>query len=208
VYLPRSFHESNINVLHELMRRWSFATVISHDAELHVSHLPLLVASERGPKGTLLGHMARANKHWRDFDGRRSATCVFHGPHAYISPSWYKQQPAVPTWNYAVVHASGRPRIVDDPAALEELLDQTMAVFDPALANPAAPGHPPADYRASLLAAIVGFEIAIEHIEGKLKLGQNRSAEDQAGIARALAEQGGASTALLDLMTDRAGPSR
>lgn len=204
LYVPKSFCESDLRELHEFVRRHAFATVISHAENLHVSHLPLILLSDRGSNGTLVGHMARANGHWRDFDGRRSATCVFHGPHAYISPSWYKERLAVPTWNYAVVHATGRPRLSEESEALAELIERTLAEFEPALLNPDADGHPPVAYRAPLLEQIVGFEIPIEELEGKFKLGQNRSPEDQAGIAEALARQGGEAAALLELMRNRA----
>ena len=186
------------------MRRHAFATLISYDGALHISHLPLVLLADRGNKGTLLGHMARANNQWRDFDGQRPVTCIFHGPHAYVSPSWYRDQPAVPTWNYAVVHATGRPRAIETPEALDSLVCRTIAEFEPALLDPSAASHPPAAYRASLLQQIVGFEIAIEELNGKFKLGQNRSPQDRQGITNALAERGEEqATALLDLMSER-----
>ena len=144
--------------------------------------------------------MARANAHWRDFDGATETTCVFHGPHAYISPRWYTQRPAVPTWNYAVVHAIGMPTLIDDQQRLAEIIDETLGTFDPALREAGADGYLPEDYRAPLLKAIVGFEMPIERLDGKFKLGQNRSAEDQAGIRAGLQAQGGSSLELLDLM--------
>jgi transcriptional regulator len=109
-------------------------------------------------------------------------TCVFHGPHAYISPTWYTERPAVPTWNYAVVHAIGTPTVIDDQRRLAEIIDETLGTFEPALRDAAADGYLPEAYRAPLLKAIVGFEMPIERLDGKFKLGQNRSAEDQAGI--------------------------
>ena len=200
LYVQSSFRESDVAVMQEFMRRYPFATLISCRDGIHVSHLPVLLDPQRGPYGTIVGHMARANEHWRDFNGETGATCVFHGPHAYISHTWYTRRPAVPTWNYAVVHASGTPTAIDDQQRLAEIIDQTLATFEPALRDLAADGHPPEAYRTPLLRAIVGFEIPIERLDGKFKLGQNRSAEDQAGIRTALAAQGGSVLELLELM--------
>jgi transcriptional regulator len=106
----------------------------------------------------------------------------------------------VPTWNYAVVHAIGTPTRIDDQQRLAEIIDETLAAFEPALRHPAADSYLPEAYRASLLKAIVGFEMPIERLDGKFKLGQNRSAEDQAGIRTALQAQGGSVSELLELM--------
>lgn len=203
MYLPKDFQESDREVLHTFMRRYAFATIVSQGDELHVSHLPLLLLSDKGSQGTLMGHMARANDHWQDFDGQRPCVCIFHGPHAYISPSWYTQRPAVPTWNYAVVHVTGRPQRIEEAEPLAALLERTMAEFDPSLQDPSANGHPPEAFRATMLKRIVGFEMPIERVEGKFKLGQNRSAEDRSGIVRALAQIGDRNAAdLIELMSD------
>ena len=200
LYVPGSFRESDVAVMHEFMRRYPFATIVSYRDGIHVSHLPVLLDPQRGPYGTIVGHLARANPHWRDFAGETGTTCVFHGPHGYISPTWYTERPAVPTWNYAVVHAIGTPTVIDDQQRVAEIIDETLATFEPALRDAAADGYPPEDYRAPLLRAIVGFEMPIERLDGKFKLGQNRSAEDQAGVRAALHAQGGSGSELLELM--------
>jgi transcriptional regulator len=198
MYLPRHFRESNLDVLHAFVRRHVFATVISHAGELHVSHLPLLLDPGRGANGTLVGHLARANQQWRDFDGERPALCIFHGPHAYISPSWYRSHPAVPTWNYAVVHVTGRPRALEAPDAVGEIVDRLVATFDPAVAASDQDRHSP-EARQGLLKQIVGLEIPIETIDGKFKLGQNRSRDDRMGAIDNLTRQGD-SADLIELM--------
>jgi transcriptional regulator len=203
LYTPRSFQESDLPTLHAFMKQHSFATVISHGAELNVTHLPLMLAPDRGDKGTLMGHVARANPHWKDFDGERPVLCVFHGPHAYISPTWYKVRPSVPTWNYAVVHARGKPRLIESRAELSKLIDLTISEYEPTLGAPGNEAYPPDEARAQLLEHIVGFELPIDELQGKFKLGQNRSAEDQSGIMEALTVQGGESLALLKLMRER-----
>ncbi|RKG59481.1 FMN-binding negative transcriptional regulator [Corallococcus sp. AB011P] len=210
LYTPRSFQESDLSTLHAFMKQHAFSTVISHGSGINVSHLPLMLVPDRGDKGTLLGHLARANPHWKDFDGERPALCVFHGPHAYISPTWYKVRPSAPTWNYAVVHALGRPRIIDTQAELSKLIDVMLAEYEPASGAPGHAAHLPEEVRAQLLEHIVGFELPIEELQGKFKLGQNRSAEDQAGMMEGLAGQGGDALALLELMRKRSrtrGPS-
>lgn len=206
MYLPKSFQQSDLQTLHAFMRRHSFATVISPHDRLHISHIPLLLRPQPEGRGMLVGHVARANPHWRAFDGERLTVCVFHGPHAYISPSWYQDLPAVPTWNYAVVHVSGRPRIVEDVRWMGQLMDETLQEFEPALLDPEVRGHPPQELRTELLQQIVGFEMPIEAIEGKFKLGQNRSAEDQASLIEQLGGQGGDDgPALVELMRQWAG---
>ena len=215
LYIPPNFRETDLPTLHAFMREHPFAIVASHGDSLHVSHLPLMVLPERGPNGTLLGHFARANSHWHDFESGKPVICVFRGPHAFISTSWYQNQPSVPTWNYAVVHATGRPKLITDPGRMAELMQRTMAEFDPSLLDPATHGHPPQEYIDALTAHIVGFEIKIDTIEGKFKLGQNRSAADQAGIAAGLEARDGADSDLLSLTrkrgekaghSDKAGP--
>ncbi|HYO72035.1 MAG TPA: FMN-binding negative transcriptional regulator [Archangium sp.] len=208
LYIPSAFQEPDVGMLHAFMKRHSFSTVITHATDIHVSHVPLLVVPGRGPKGSLLGHLARANPHWRHFDGERQTLCVFQGPHAYISPTWYKARPAVPTWNYAVVHALGRPRLLDTPEALSELNDATLGEYEPGLAGSGNEAILPASTKAQLLEHIVGFEFQVEELVGKFKLGQNRSPEDQAGMMEGLAGQGGEALSLLELLKERARPKR
>jgi transcriptional regulator len=126
--------------------------------------------------------MARGNAHWQTLnDG--PVLAIFQGPHAYISPTYYAAEFAVPTWNYVAIHATGTARIIEDPTAVQQLLDDLIAASD---GNGwTMPWHH--ENSAGLLAAIVAFEIDIERLEGKAKLGQNRSAEDQDRTARALA---------------------
>src|SRR5689334_3134914 len=96
MYLPSSFEQSDLPTLHAFIRQYSFATLISPHEGVQVTHLPVLLRPQAEGRGALVGHVARANAHWRAFDGARRSVCVFHGPHAYISPSWYQDLPAVP----------------------------------------------------------------------------------------------------------------
>jgi transcriptional regulator len=189
VYIPQAFRETRPDALQELIRQNSFGVMISHGAAgMIASHLPLLLDPERGPHGTLLGHMARANPQWQEFQDEAEVLVIFSGPHAYISPSWYQAPTSVPTWNYAAVHAYGVPSLVEESAALYGIVEAMVRTFEAPLAEPwTLP--PPEGFVAPLLKAIVGFEIRITRLEGKLKLGQNRSRADQQGVVEALIRQ-------------------
>lgn len=186
MYIPKSFQLTDPEALADFIRAHSFATLISAaDGAPFATHLPLLLDQGASPQGTLLGHVARANPHWQAFDGRQ-ALAIFHGPHAYISPSWYATTPAVPTWNYAAVHVYGAPRLIDNTERLVGLIDRLVAAHETGQPKPWS-GELPAGYKEKLLQAIVGFEMQIVRIEGKFKLGQNRSPEDQLGVLGQLA---------------------
>src|SRR5437868_4241934 len=128
--------------------------------------------------------MARANGQWKHFASGEEALCIFHGPHAYISPSWYEEQHTVPTWNYAVAHVYGRPSLVGE-AELKQIVLETTAKFESSMPNPWK--MPLSEQEiGGMLKAIVGFKIEIKRVEAKFKLGQNRSPEDQAKMRRSL----------------------
>lgn len=186
MYIPKSFEVSDEGVLDAFIASNSFATLISTiKGALFATHLPLILDRAEAPQGVLLGHVARANPHWRAFDSKQEALAIFHGPHAYISPGWYVTSPAVPTWNYAVVHVYGVPRLVDNEAWLSDLVDRLVATYEAGMPQP-WPGVLPADFKSNLLKAIVGFVMPVERVEGKFKLGQNRPWEDQYGVVRHL----------------------
>ncbi len=201
MHVPPAFAENDPALLHGLMDAHPFATLVSVVEGLpFATHLPLLLDPAASPRGTLSGHVARANPHWRTFDGAAPALAIFHGPHAYVSPSWYVTFPAVPTWNYAVVHAIGRPRLVEDPAALSALVDRTVETFERAREDRWRPALPEG-YREKMLKGIVGFTLEIERIEGKLKLSQNKPQADREGVIRALESSGHPDAAALAALT-------
>ena len=192
-YLPEAFRLEDRPTLLAHAAAHPFATVVTHgEGGLSVSHLPLLVDAQRG---VLRGHLARANPQLADFSAGLEALAIFHGPHAYVSPSVYLEHPSVPTWNYAVVHIRGAVKLLDEPA-LRKLLDDLVAHFDPTGWRLEAPE----EYVQSALAAIAGFEIPIQHLEGKWKLSQNRSLTDQQRVAAWLEDGDEASRAVAALM--------
>jgi len=175
LYTPSAFAEHGIVRIHEFMRDHSFATVVTNaGTSLIASHLPLLLDADVGPSGVLLGHMARANPQWRFFEGE--CMTIFHGPHAYISPSLYGEHGTVPTWNYIAVHAYGCLRIVEDREGLLDILRRSVAAYE-------NPRSVPWNFDESgphvekLLRAIVGIRIEITRLEGKWKLSQNHTEE-------------------------------
>lgn len=186
MYVPAHFSVTDPALLAEVMQSFPFATVVTVDGQVpYASHVPLLLDVARGPLGTLRGHVARANPQWHQFREDLEVLCLFHGPHAYVSPRWYATQPAVPTWNYVTVHAYGRPRLIQDAAELDQLLRDTTRQLEGD--GPGAwRGEVPTEFWSRLSAAIVGFEIPLTRIEGKFKLSQNRPAADIAGTIRAL----------------------
>jgi transcriptional regulator len=193
MYVPKHFAETDVARLHALMRAHAFATLVSGiDGAPFATHVPLLLDAERGEFGTLVGHMARANPHWQAFDGSRPALAIFHGPHAYVSPRWFASTPNVPSWNYEVVHASGAPRVLDDPTGVRALLERSAAVFEAGAKEAWTLASVTENYVAGLQRGIVAFEIPIERLEGKRKLSQNKPAPDRAGVAAGMRAEGGA----------------
>ena len=208
MYMPTHFEESRPQVLHKLVAAHPLATwVVQGGASLQVNHIPFLLDAGRGPHGTLVGHVARANPVWQSLG---PSVAVFQGAQAYISPSWYPSKRAhgkvVPTWNYAVVHAHGTPRAIESPDALLEIVTRLTQAHEAGSAVPWVVSDAPADFIDQMLKAIVGIEMPIERLVGKWKVTQNRSAADRLGTTAGLRQQGDAqSLAMADLVSpDRA----
>lgn len=195
LYCPRHFENKDEKQLLEFIKTYDFATVISQavtaqadELPIQVSHLPLILLADEGEHGTLVGHMAKGNRQWQDFNNDASVLCIFHGPHAYISPTWYQNIPEVPTWNYAVVHAYGTASIITDTEEFKTLMNDTLLHYEPSLLDPATAAYIPNDYKEQLLKRIVGFKIKITRLVGKFKLDQNSQADDQTSMVDGLAK--------------------
>src|SRR5438477_2992045 len=168
MYVPPHFAESDPAALHAFVERHSFGLLVSQVGGVpFASHLPLLLDRAAGPHGTLVGHMARANPQWRELAGK-TALAVFSGPHAYVSPTWYEAENVVPTWNYVAVHAYGRAEVVEDAAAVLDIVQRSVAVYEAALPRPWTLDRS-SGFTGRQLARIVGFRIEIERLEGKGK---------------------------------------
>jgi len=198
LYMPEHFVVDDAEAQFALMQRYAFGTLVTTSAagELHVSHIPFLPRRDDSGRVRLLAHVARGNDHWRALGEARHNVAIFRGPHAYVSPGWYEKHPAVPTWNYAVVHAHGRARLMEE-AELHELLLELSTTYEAGRPKPWRMSELPASFVDTMLKAIVGFEIAVELIEGKFKLSQNRAAEAPRVIAALEAEGEGELAALM-----------
>jgi transcriptional regulator len=196
VYLPPLFTETSEDVLIAHVERHDFGLLVSQgarnpdhpqgdNAAMIASQIPFLVARHGGGL-VLQSHIARANPQVADLDGGGEVLAIFPGPHAYISPGWYEAGPAVPTWNYASVHAYGTARAIRDPEWLRAMLDRLSTRHEAREAAPWRMRDLPPAYLESMLRGIVGIEIAVSRLEGKFKLSQNRPADDRPRIITAL----------------------
>ncbi len=192
VYTPAAFAVGDRAAVARLLREHPFATLITPGApEPFVSHLPLLHVAGCEPHGTLIGHFARANPHWQ-CAARAASVAIFHGPHAYVSPSWYTHPGRmVPTWNYVTAHAHGTLEIIDDALATRQVLDALVHRFESARVQPWQFRMPERE-RDAMVGAIVAFRMRIKRLDGKFKLSQNRQSDDRTRVAAALRLEGSA----------------
>ena len=204
MYLPDHFDERRPEVLHALLRSHSLGLLITQDAqgEMTANSVPFVLdADPAGGPGILRAHVARANPLWRAARGDLDSIVAFQGEKAYISPSFYPSKAehgkVVPTWNYVMVQARGRLRVVDDAAWLHAFVTRLTDRHEAPRAQPWAVADAPDDYIAAMLHAIVGIEIVLSSLTGKWKVGQNRSAADRAGVAQGLRDAGVAGAGLL-----------
>jgi transcriptional regulator len=187
MYVPDLFGSASASEIQEIIEACSFATLITvRDGELQISHLPLVLQGTL-PGGVLRGHMARANPQLVHCRADGSATAIFHGPHAYVSPGWY-EQPGVPTWNYIAVHCHGSIEL-EDTAALENALELMLDKYETQEGRRSIDGLT-ADQRARALAAIQSFSMKIERVEAKFKLSQNKSQQDRSNVIAQLSRSG------------------
>jgi transcriptional regulator len=207
VYLPPVFTEARPEVLIAHLERHDFALLVSTGpAGLVASHIPFLVERD-GDALHLLGHLARPNPQVAELGraGGGEVLTIFSGPHAYISPGWYANGPAVPTWNYADVHAYGTLRLIDDQEWLRLVLRRLSDRHEARSAEPWRMEDLPEAYTAGMVRGIIGLDIAVSRLEGKFKLSQNRPAADRPGILAALEARGDDdAVAVARLMRERA----
>jgi transcriptional regulator len=197
MYIPSHFQESDLAVLHKMMREARLATLVTATPEgLIGTPLPLFLVPDEGEYGTLYGHVARANAQGR-LPPAGDAMAIFMGPDAYVSPSWYpsKQEhgKVVPTWNYVAIHAYGPVEFFDESDRLLGLVTRLTNRHEGPRAEPWAVTDAPEDYIRAQLRGIVGVRLPIARLDGKTKMSQNRTAEDRAGVAKGLAESADAS---------------
>jgi transcriptional regulator len=193
LYLPTHFKEERIEVLHALMRARPLATLVTLDASgLNANHIPVETVAGEGAFGVLRGHVARANPVWKDFHANTQALAIFQGPQTYISPTFYpsKRQTGqeVPTWDYAVVHARGSLRFIQDASWLRAFVTRLSDAHEAARKEPWKVTDAPPAYIDRMLGLIVGFEFSITALTGKWKINQNHPAANKRGVVAGLRE--------------------
>lgn len=183
MHLRPVFAETDLDRITALIRQHNFGLLVTSDGGMDASHVPFEVARE-GDTLVLSGHLAAANRQCKLFAGA-AALAVFGGPHAYISPSWYITQPAVPTWDYAAVHIHGHLEVVEEDDEMRGMM-RGLSAHDPGFTLEQLP----ADYMAGMMRGIRAFRLRAERIEAQWKMSQNRSATDRESVIAALRAQG------------------
>jgi transcriptional regulator len=208
MYQPLHFRENRIEVQHDLIRAHPLGLIVtSGPGGLQANHVPCLIYPDVSERGTLRAHLARANPHWRELAAAEQCLVVFQGPQRYITPSWYvtKQETGqvVPTWNYVVVHAWGRPRAIEDAGWLRRQIEDLTDRNEGDRREPWKVSDAPEPFLASQIKAIVGIEIPIDRIEGKWKVSQNRREPDRAGVVAGFRGEGEAADVMAALVAER-----
>jgi transcriptional regulator len=195
MYRPPAFREDRPDVLHGLIRAHPLATLVTAGPQgLMANLIPFMLDATRGEQGVLRAHLARANDQLAELAQVDEALVIFQGPQTYITPSWYASKAehgkVVPTWNYAVVQAWGRPMVMDDPAWLRVQIEELTRSREERRTKPWHVGDAPDAFIESQVKGIVGLEIPIARIEGKWKVSQNRPMADREGVVTGLVTEG------------------
>ena len=195
MYIPAEFEVTQVEELHQLIQNYPLGILFTHGRSgLDANHLPFELQVDHTELGILHAHVSRHNLVWQDVNNGDEVMVVFRAGDAYISPQWYpsKQEhhQQVPTWNYRVVHAYGRVTIRDDERYVRGVVARLTRTHEATQAEPWKMSDAPKDYLEPMLKAIVGIEIEITRLQGKLKLGQNKDQRDVLGVANALKETG------------------
>jgi transcriptional regulator len=211
MYQPPHFREDRIEVQHGLIREHPLGLIITGGpGGLTANPIPFVVYADGTPHGTLRCHLSRGNPHWQELGVVEQCLVVFQGPQDYVTPSWYATKretgKVVPTWNYATVHAWGRPQVIHDAGWLRRQLDDLTLLNEGKRAAPWLVDDAPPDYVVAQMKGIVGVEIPIDRIEGKWKMSQNRPEADRAGVIAGFAEEG--DEAMAALIAERNGVKR
>ncbi|HEY1742603.1 MAG TPA: FMN-binding negative transcriptional regulator [Granulicella sp.] len=191
MYIPKTNEEKRIPVIHELMRAHPLASLVTMTASgPFASHIPMVLEADGTEFGVLKGHISRANTQWRDLTPDVDALAIFAGPQHYISASWYpgkhEHGKEVPTWNYAVVHAYGPLKVIQDADWLLKHLEGLTDIHEAASPVPWKVSDAPVTYIKTMLNGIVGLELPIRRLEGKWKMSQNRTERDRRAVVEAL----------------------
>ena len=216
MYIPAAFASQDVADILAFVAQHPLAAIVTATpgTGLYATHLPLLREIGESSSTVLMGHLARANPHWRELgDEGCDAMAIFTGPDAYVTPNWYASKRehgrVVPTWNYAVVHAHGRLRVCPDQSGLRRHLEALTAAHEAARPSPWGLDDTPPGFVEQQMQAIVAVEFTVARWEGKWKMSQNRSAADIHGVVRGLAgESAPEARAVGDLVAERCPASK
>ena len=202
MYLPEHFEERDPDRLRSFIQRHPFGSLITAtESGLDANHIPFLLTDTGSAAATLRGHIARANPLWRDVALNPHALVIFQGPDGFISPSWYPSKVenarVVPTWNYAVVHAHGLLRFIDDSTWVRAHVEALTHAHEAHREIPWAVTDAPAEFVDRMVTAVVGVEISVTRWYGKWKMSQNRSPADRVGVVEGLEREASASSVAL-----------
>lgn len=207
MYQPAHFREDRLEVQHDLICAHPLGLLIcGGSGGLLANPVPFTLYREEGRFGTLRCHVSRANEQWQELQTVDECLIVFSGPQTYITPSWYATKretgKVVPTWNYATVHARGRPQVTDDGEWLRRQIGDLTDVNEGRFPEPWAVDDAPVDFLDSQIRGIVGIEIPVSRIEGKWKMSQNRPEADREGVVAGLRELGGEAAVVGEMVAD------
>lgn len=195
MYLPPHFEERRLELLHVLMKKHPFGCVVTYsNSELNANHLPFEIVSDKGDFGNLLAHISRQNPLAEVLKNDADVLVIFRIDDVYISPNWYvgkfEHHKVVPTWNYVVIHAKGKARIIEDEKVLRGILARLTREHESNQDVPWKMTDAPSDFISERMKHIVGIQIEITDLVGKFKLSQNRNKNDILSVATALASKG------------------
>ena len=199
LYIPKAQQVEDRKFLHDFMEEYSFVDLITSAPTLRITHIPVILDHTVGAYGKILGHVSRQNPQHQAFNGQQTGIIVFRGAHGYISPTWYAKADVVPTWNFAVVHATGKLSAITEKPALHSLLAKLIDKFESYQGSGYDFSKLPDSYVSPMMGGIVGFEMPIESLEGKFKLGQERSDVDKQSILEHLRQPKRVEPSLYDL---------
>ncbi len=187
LYIPKPQLVGDRRFLHDFMDEFAFVDLVTVSPSLRITHVPVFLERDAGKYGTIHGHISRQNPQREALSAKQTAVVVFHGPHGYISPTWYATTGnVVPTWNFAVVHATGKLRPVEGRNELNDLLSKLIAKFERYQGTSYDFSRVDDAYKYGLMGGIIGFELEVELLEGKFKLGQDRSPADKESLLKKL----------------------
>lgn len=186
MYIPHYYKNENVDEVKTFLKENSFGILVNQvDGKPWATHIPLELDTDDHGKDVLEGHISKANPQWKAFETSKEILCIFNGPHAYVSSSWYQEE-EVPTWDYIAVHVYGKLKVLSEEETMESL-HKLVNKYEKDSKNPISLN----DMSSKTLRqvkGVVGFSIEITDIQAAYKLSQTRP-QDHAKIVSELSER-------------------